>query len=147
MEDGDGGPTANPVPNVLEAEADVPESENTGDNSVNQSTTLVCRASGCDKEADEFMIECFRCKHAVHFACTRLPAYQLQMFMTKGYKRYICETCYGEVDDYYTSHCCDNANPGADELQAENASLRETAADVEKSMVDIQSAAANVLDV
>ena len=92
MEDGDGGPTANPVPNVLEAEADVPESENTGDNSVNQSTTLVCRASGCDKEANEFMIEFFKCKYAVHFACTRLPAYQLQMFMKKGYKRYSFHT-------------------------------------------------------
>ena len=138
MEEGDGGGTANPVPDVLDTKAVVPDAENAEDNSVNLSTTLVCRASGCDKEADEFMIECNRCKHAIHFACTRLPAYQLQMFMTKGYKRYICETCYGQVDDYYTPHCYDNANPRADELQAENASLREAAADVGKSTVDKQ---------
>ena len=117
MEEGDGGLTANPVPDAMDTEADVPETDNELDNSVNESTTLVCTASNCNKEADEFMIECNRCKYAIHFACTRLPAYQLSMFMTKGYKRYICESCYGQVDQYYTDNCCDDVEGMAREKQ------------------------------
>ena len=92
-----------PVPDAMDTIVDDQE-----DNSINQSTTLVCTATDCKKEIDEFMIQCNKCKFAIHFTCTRLPAYQLSMFMTKGYKRYICESCYGEVDEYYRSNCCDN---------------------------------------
>ena len=61
-------------------------SEDSEDKNIIQRTTLVFTARNCTKEADEFMIECNKCKFAIHFACRQLTAYQLSMIITKGYK-------------------------------------------------------------
>ena len=57
------------------------------------------------KLIDEYMIQCKQCDKYTHFACTRLPAAQLQRFMTKGYKRYNCDNCFGTVYEDYTNNC------------------------------------------
>ena len=51
------------------------------------------------------MIYCQKCEHFTHFSCTQLPGYQLAQLMTKGYRKYICAACYGDVhSDYIDSH-------------------------------------------
>ena len=67
-----------------------------------ETTKPVCTNTDCTKEAEHSMILCSKCKITTHFACTRLPAYQLSMFMTKRYRQYVCKTCYGEVHEDYT---------------------------------------------
>ena len=39
------------------------------------------------------MLRCNECKLQIHYECTRLPAYQLHQFKTKGYRKYICDSC------------------------------------------------------
>ena len=98
MEDGDGGPTANPSS----------KKNDTGNGDEVQPAR--CKNSNCRKENDEHMIQCKECDKYVHFACTRLPPSHLQRFMTKGYKRYVCDSCYGEkneVHEDYINNCYD----------------------------------------
>ena len=55
--------------------------------------TLVCTPASCIQDNDKFKVECKECKRLVHYRCTRLPLYQLQQFLTKNYRQYICENC------------------------------------------------------
>ena len=102
MEDGDGGPTPNPP-----MDAEIKDSEDT--ESINESELGPrCTDSNCRKEMDKNMIECKPCGKYTHFACTRLPPSQLQRFMTKGLKRYICENCSAknhQVHEDYFNNC------------------------------------------
>ena len=67
-----------------------------------------CALHECTKAADTFMIPCGNCKSLFHYACTRLPPYQLSLFMTKGYRKYLCTTCHGPVCSEYKEHCDPN---------------------------------------
>ena len=50
-------------------------------------TASVCIISGCKEEKNKHMLRCNKCKHMIHYKCTRLPAYQLYHFVnTKGYR-------------------------------------------------------------
>ena len=42
---------------------------------------------------DENKLKCVRCRKEQHFRCTGLPAYQVQMFLTKRYRSFVCVNC------------------------------------------------------
>ena len=47
----------------------------------------------CNEDKDQYKLECKRCHHFVHCKCTKLPSYQITLFVTKGCQRYICLNC------------------------------------------------------
>ena len=53
------------------------------------------------------MLRCNECKLQIHYECTRLPAYQLHQFKTKGYRKYICESCTVDIPNEI-KELCDN---------------------------------------
>ena len=64
-----------------------------------------CRPSECikDKKRDRFI--CTECKRSVHYACTELPAYYIQLIVGKDIK-FICVNCVNitkKISDNYPS--------------------------------------------
>ena len=57
------------------------------------SKTVVCTESSCIDDDNDKKIKCTKCKRSVHFLCTNLPIYQLQMLFTKNYRGFICVNC------------------------------------------------------
>ena len=56
--------------------------------------TSLCTSSTCvQDENDQYKVECAECKRLVHYRCTELPPYQVQLFLTKGYRKFICVNC------------------------------------------------------
>ena len=49
-----------------------------------------CTPLACVQDDDKYKLECAECKLLVHYRCTQLPLYQIQLFLTKGYRKYIC---------------------------------------------------------
>ena len=49
----------------------------------------------CDAAADEYVLECDKCKKWIHFACFKLPAYMLVQF-DRSSRVYSCLTCVHE---------------------------------------------------
>ena len=94
MEEGDGDPPASPSIDEVPGENDA-------------ETTARCIDKKCSRENDDEMILCNKCKKYTHFACTRLPPSTLQRFMTKGFKKYECDGCYGPVHEDYLNNCFD----------------------------------------
>ena len=41
----------------------------------------------------------------VNALCTKLPAYQVTLFMKKGYRLYVCSLCVGEIDEEILGNC------------------------------------------
>ena len=62
--------------------------------------TNIC-TSNCGIAASPHMIRCDTCNRYTHFHCTKLPGYQLQQLMTKGYRKYLCPPCFGNVEPIY----------------------------------------------
>ena len=58
-----------------------------------------CTPLACVQDDDKYKLECAECKLLVHYRCTQLPLYQIQLFLTKGYRKYICLNCV-EVPTY-----------------------------------------------
>ena len=58
-----------------------------------------CTPYSCLCDDDQYKLECVECKRHVHYRCTRLPDYQIQLFLTKKYRKYVCENCI-EVPEY-----------------------------------------------
>ena len=84
--------------------ADITKNDNkTKGNSRNDEPTYtnICTAI-CGEPSNPRMIKCDHCNRFTHFECTELPGYQLQQLMTKGYRKYLCPQCFGEVDELYT---------------------------------------------
>ena len=49
----------------------------------------------CQRKVDEFStdsLKCFTCKKHVHFTCTELPKYQIELFLRTS-RKYMCERC------------------------------------------------------
>ena len=44
----------------------------------------------CKDVNDSLRIKCTDCKRSLHYACTGLPAYQLQFFIKKSKRKYTC---------------------------------------------------------
>ena len=58
-----------------------------------------CTLTDCKYGNDKYKLECAKCKRLVHYGCTSLPHYQLQLFLTKGYQKFICCKCI-EIHSY-----------------------------------------------
>ena len=52
-----------------------------------------CISSLCIDDKDKYTLECTNCKRLVHYRCTQLPSYQIQRFLTKGYRSFMCKNC------------------------------------------------------
>ena len=59
----------------------------------------LCTLSACISDEDIYKMKCNECQRLVHYKCTRLPTYQLQQFLTKGYRNFVCVKCV-EVPEY-----------------------------------------------
>ena len=44
----------------------------------------------CLIKKNDDVLKCSRCERFVHYECTDLPVYQLQLFLTDKYEYYIC---------------------------------------------------------
>ena len=69
------------------------------DTESNQASVLQCTLTNCNCNNDKYKLECAECKRLVHYGCTSLPTYQLQLFLTKGYRKFICCKCV-EIPSY-----------------------------------------------
>ena len=62
-----------------------------------QASVSHCIPTNCKYDSDKYKLESSECKRLVHYGCTSLPTYQLQLFLTKGYRKFIC---YVEIPSY-----------------------------------------------
>ena len=70
-----------------------PESDNSED-------ILICNQSQCTKDEDKDSLTCGKCKRSVHYRCTMLPAYQIQLILNKrGPNKYVCQNCVDVPED------------------------------------------------
>ena len=58
-----------------------------------------CTSSNCKHDNGKYKLECAKCKKLVYCRCTSLPTYQLQLFLTKSYRKFICWKC-AEIPSY-----------------------------------------------
>ena len=42
---------------------------------------LICNSKECVDDQDKDSLTCAKCKRSIHYRCTMLPAYQIQMFV------------------------------------------------------------------
>ena len=78
---------------VIHADVESNDAEST-QASVSEFTTTTCK---CDN--DKYKWECAKCKRLVHYGRTSLPTYQLQLFFTKCYRKFIGCQCV-EIPSY-----------------------------------------------
>ena len=59
------------------------------------SSLLMCTPEECTNDQDNDFLKCDKCARKVHYRCTRLPAYQIQLFISSTTKQYQfqCEKC------------------------------------------------------
>ena len=63
-----------------------------------------CNVSKCNTSSNDALV-CGECSANVHYECSRLPGYQIHRFLTaKNYRKFVCETCCGEIP----TTCCKN---------------------------------------
>ena len=53
----------------------------------------LCTPSNCPPDEDQYKLKCNNCQRVVHYKCTELPLYQLNQFLTRGYRNFICVNC------------------------------------------------------
>ena len=51
-----------------------------------------CRKDDCEDDDDTNLLSCSECNRAIHYRCTNLPLYQLEVFLTKN-RKYSCVSC------------------------------------------------------
>ena len=71
----------------------------------------LCTPSNCPPDEDQYKLKCNNCQRLVHYKCTELPLYQLNQFLTRGYRNFICVNCVPEhlhdiVPDNQASTSC-----------------------------------------
>ena len=54
---------------------------------------LWCTLNRCKNDDDQYKLMCSECKRLVHYRCTSLPAYQIEHFMTRNYRKFVCTNC------------------------------------------------------
>ena len=57
------------------------------------SPPAACTTKKCTSEEDEDRLQCRKCKRYVHYECTQLPLYQLQIFVNSYNDQYTCPNC------------------------------------------------------
>ena len=75
----------------------------------NTEEQLLCSSRTCRKDDDIYQLECAKCQRLVHYKCTKLPAYQLQRFLTTKYRKFMCVNCV-EVPTYLAELVPDDDN-------------------------------------
>lgn len=55
--------------------------------------TFKCSISACIDDKSHHRLQCGDCKRHVHYRCTMLPAYQIQLFLNKRSPKFICTNC------------------------------------------------------
>ena len=80
----------------MEEPPDIPSTD-TGQ--LSNSDEIKCTQTICLVDENKHKLECAECKRLVHYGCTLLPLYQLQQFLVKGYRKYVCSNCI-VVPDY-----------------------------------------------
>ena len=61
--------------------------------------TKSCTSEECITDEDQYKLECAICLRHVHYRCTQLPVFQIQLFLTKKYRKFMCGNCV-QVPDY-----------------------------------------------
>ena len=67
--------------------------ETTQDTDDNTNDQIKCDEANCIQDEDIYKLECGMCSRLVHYRCTKLPPFQVQNFLIKGYRKYICINC------------------------------------------------------
>ena len=70
----------------------------------------VCTQDGCALKNDRLMLECSKCKRRTHYACTKLPPYQITLFLQKSYRLYICTACVGDIHQDILENCYEESS-------------------------------------
>ena len=74
------------------------------DITINQSFSKIeanqCTERECIQDSDKLKIDCNKCHRILHYACTGLPPYQLKLFTSKGYRKYVCFNCVSVNKDF-----------------------------------------------
>ena len=56
--------------------------------------TLNCGGSSCSTlNTDDDLLTCGKCKTKWQYSCTGLPPYQIALFLSSGYRKFVCERC------------------------------------------------------
>ena len=72
-------------------------------------STSACSVMECEMENFKFMLACPKCRRLTHYRYTKLPAYQVTLFMKKGYRLYVCSLCVGEIDEEILGNCTEQS--------------------------------------
>ena len=90
----------------------------------NASTKKCCNHPLCDTENKDVIV-CGECSTSVHFKCSKLPAYQIHRFLTaKNYRKYVCESCCGELPNEFAIKCSDMDVTSKKETYTEGSQLK-----------------------
>lgn len=57
---------------------------------------VICTLTDCIDDKDQDCLVCLKCRRLVHFRCTQLPPYQIQLFLDKHkstHYKYVCPNC------------------------------------------------------
>ena len=84
------------------------EEESTGVQPITN-LTLKCTQNTCVNGSYVYKPECSQCERCFHYQCTGLPVYQIQHFMTRGYRKFVCKKCTAIPD--YLKELFDNEVP------------------------------------
>ena len=90
----------------------------------NLTISLACTLDGCTTDKTNYMLECSNCRRLTHYACTKLPAYQIQLFLLKGYRLYKCSMCVGGIHKDIHENCVLESN--SDEVNQPKKLVEET---------------------
>ena len=85
----------------------------------NTETISECTDKVCNEGKDQYKLECKRCHRFVHQKCTKLPLYQITLFVTKGYQSYICVNCV-DIPDYLIDAIPTTSTSSANDTEAVN---------------------------
>ena len=62
----------------------------TNDAESTQASVPQCTPTNSKYDSNKYKLECTKWKRLVHYGCTSVPTYQLQLFLTKGYREFMC---------------------------------------------------------
>ena len=91
---------------TLKKEKECQEDLNPGNVTVKPSTMSKQKCiEECGMERNDFMLMCGKCKQFIHYECTKLPGYQITLFLQKSYRNYQCAKCIGKIPDEVAEKC------------------------------------------
>ena len=71
-----------------------PGTADVGPNDAEPTQVSVSECTPTNCKYDKYKLDCAEYKRLVYYRCTSLPTYQLQLFLTKGYRKFICCKCF-----------------------------------------------------